>query len=399
VMEYLEGKDLSQIVRSQGPLLVVEAIEHVLHACEAIAESHAMGIIHRDLKPANLFLTKAADGSNTIKVLDFGISKTVDSATEGDGMHLTQTTAVLGSPLYMSPEQLRSARDADTRSDIWALGVILYQLLTATVPFNTTVFTELIMMLNTAEPPPPSTLREGLAPGLEAAILRCLQKKPDARFQNIAELAWAIVEYGPPDARASAERITRTLESTGIRVSVPPPPFASGREPLSPSFAPPSPSSPSLSAAVLTGLASTTEQPPRRRNTLVISGIAAGFAVLAIVTVVALRRRSTSSEAAAPAGAETVAAPTVAAVRPPTESANTVPAASAAPTVAEAAPSVTLTPSSTPTAPVNTAVSASATARPRGQWKLATQLTTKPPSTAAPVATAPKTLQDLSILK
>jgi serine/threonine protein kinase len=381
VMEYLEGKDLSQVVHGQGPLPITEAIEHVLHACEAIAEAHCLGIVHRDLKPANLFLTKAADGSHTVKVLDFGISKTADGATEGDGMHLTQTTAVLGSPLYMSPEQLRSARDADVRSDIWALGVILYQLVTGTVPFNTSVFTDLIMMVNMQDPPPPSAHRAGIPPGLEAAILRCLYKKPDERFQNIGELAWAIVEYGPPDARISAERITRTLEGTGVRVSIPSISVSLTREQ----------SSPSLSAPALTGLASTTPEPPRKKSPLVIGGLAAGLVVVAVATAVALRGRSTSPEAAAPPGVETVAVPTTAAAPPPLASAVAAPTASAVPAAAEATPIVMPTPSATPKAP------ASATARPAVQAKPAAQPAAKPPPSAAPAATTSKTAPDLTM--
>jgi eukaryotic-like serine/threonine-protein kinase len=110
VMEYLEGKDLSALIRSEGGRTVEEAVEYVLHACEGIAEAHAAGIVHRDLKPANLFLTKAADGSDTVKVLDFGISKAATGEDPDTGMGLTKTSAVLGSPLYMSPEQMKSPR-------------------------------------------------------------------------------------------------------------------------------------------------------------------------------------------------------------------------------------------------------------------------------------------------
>src|SRR5262249_28083437 len=129
VMEYLEGYDLGQLVDTQGPLSVVDTADFVLQACEAIAEAHAAGIIHRDLKPQNLFLTTRIDGRPFVKVLDFGISKLTASASSGENLSLTKTTAVMGSPNYMSPEQLRSSRNVDARSDIWALGVILYELL------------------------------------------------------------------------------------------------------------------------------------------------------------------------------------------------------------------------------------------------------------------------------
>ncbi|XXY48261.1 protein kinase [Sorangium sp. So ce269] len=214
VMEYLEGSDLQQTLRERGPLELEEAVGYVLEACEAIAEAHAAGIIHRDLKPANLFLARGADGSGMVKVLDFGISKALAEPSGAGGepeLGLTKTAMVLGSPLYMAPEQMRSARTVDTRADIWSLGAILYQLLTARVPFDATSLSELILMINTEAPPSPSTFRRDLPPGLEAAILRCLEKDVAKRFRSVAELAVAIVDFGPPLALASLERIERTL--------------------------------------------------------------------------------------------------------------------------------------------------------------------------------------------
>ncbi|MEO7326950.1 MAG: serine/threonine-protein kinase, partial [Minicystis sp.] len=178
VMEYLEGKDLSAVLKAQGQLPIAEAVQHVLHACEAIAEAHAAGIIHRDLKPANLLLTEAADGTSTVKVLDFGISKANDpsSAVSGEGMSLTQTAAVLGSPAYMSPEQMKASRDVDARADIWSLGIILYELLAGRPPFMGGSYAELVIFVNASDPEPLAGARGDVPPAVEAAIFRCLEK-------------------------------------------------------------------------------------------------------------------------------------------------------------------------------------------------------------------------------
>src|SRR5262245_30625239 len=132
VMEYLRGRDLASFAAASGPLDVEEAVDYVLQACDAIAEAHARGIVHRDLKPANLFLSQRPNGSLCVKVLDFGISKLSEQARVQQDV--TSTSTVLGSPMYMSPEQMRSSREVDGRTDIWSLGVTLYQLVTGELP-------------------------------------------------------------------------------------------------------------------------------------------------------------------------------------------------------------------------------------------------------------------------
>ncbi|HEY1548489.1 MAG TPA: serine/threonine-protein kinase, partial [Kofleriaceae bacterium] len=146
-MEYLEGHDLAAQI-AQHPLTVEVAADYIVQACVAIAEAHHLGIIHRDLKPANLFLTQRLDGTPLIKVLDFGIA----TAPSADDFKITKTTTVMGSPGYMSPEHLRSARDVDVRSDIWAIGVILYEAVTAKLPFTATSITELAVKVVMDEP-------------------------------------------------------------------------------------------------------------------------------------------------------------------------------------------------------------------------------------------------------
>ncbi|HEX4352856.1 MAG TPA: serine/threonine-protein kinase, partial [Polyangiales bacterium] len=144
VMEYLEGRDLASELEDRGRMPVEEAVGYVLQACEALAEAHANGVIHRDLKPANLFLEACADGSRRLKVLDFGVSKSLIEGTAGRQAALTKTSSLVGSPLYMSPEQLDSARDVDARTDIWALGVVLYELIAGHTPFNGDTIPQLV---------------------------------------------------------------------------------------------------------------------------------------------------------------------------------------------------------------------------------------------------------------
>ncbi len=214
VMELLEGEDLSTVVKRWGPLAVPDVVLYVLQACEALAQAHELGIVHRDIKPANLFLTQRADGSPCIKVLDFGISKVqpVDPAAEAEP--LTESGAIFGSPHYMSPEQLRSTGDVDRRTDIWALGVVMHKLLTATAAFEAGTMAELCVCILQDPPAPLRTLRPDVPPELEAAVNRCLAKDPTERFQNIAELAYALEPLCPVDATTYVERIGRIVDDS-----------------------------------------------------------------------------------------------------------------------------------------------------------------------------------------
>ena len=228
VMEHLEGRTLSSVVRaSEGGLPIDEAVDYLLQACEGLAEAHALGIVHRDLKPANLFLTTAADGSPTVKVLDFGVSKVGALAGSGgdaeEEERVTKTQGVVGSPLYMSPEQMRSSRDVDHRSDIWSLGVCLFQMLTAKVPFDAETVHQQYAMLMLEDAPKPSDQRAGIPPALDAVVVRCLQRDRDARFASVAELARALAPFAPEHALASVDRVARTLaaDRSGKWPSVP----------------------------------------------------------------------------------------------------------------------------------------------------------------------------------
>jgi serine/threonine protein kinase len=206
VMEYLDGQDLSQVLQSTGPLLVQDAVDYLLQASEAIAEAHSIGIIHRDLKPSNLFLTRRRDRSLHVKVLDFGISKLVSTSSQSENA-MTRTSTMMGSPLYMSPEQMTSVKDVDGRSDIWALGVILFEFVTGSPPFMGDTLPQVCAMVLQRADPPASSLRAGLPPELDAIIHRCLAKNPDDRFQNVAELAIALQAMAGRHGRTSIERI------------------------------------------------------------------------------------------------------------------------------------------------------------------------------------------------
>jgi serine/threonine-protein kinase len=206
VMEHLQGQDLEAIIRRMGRQPVATALDVILQATEALAEAHVQKMVHRDLKPANLFVTKRPDGDALVKVLDFGISKVTGAG--GADLNVTQAgDAILGSPQYMAPEQLKSLKDVDARTDIWALGSILYEMLSGNPPFNAASLPELCTAI--LEHPPPSlrAIRPDVSPGLESVIVACLAKERDGRPSNVATLATALAPFCPPAVQASAARI------------------------------------------------------------------------------------------------------------------------------------------------------------------------------------------------
>ncbi|WP_437608374.1 serine/threonine-protein kinase [Sorangium sp. So ce834] len=207
VMELLRGITLAELIERRGPLSIEDAVGYVLEVCEAIAEAHALGIVHRDLKPSNIFLAERDDGSSQIKVIDFGISKALDAGALGADGKLTATRMVLGSPPYMSPEHVRSARNVDTRTDIWAIGVILYEMLTARRPFEAEAASAIFASIVADPPAPPRSHRADIPDELERVILSCLEKRPYLRPQTVADLARSLAPLAPERARAPLERI------------------------------------------------------------------------------------------------------------------------------------------------------------------------------------------------
>jgi len=321
VMELLAGQDLRRVA-SHGPLPIQEAVGYILQACDALAEAHLYGIVHRDLKPANLFLTRRADGSPLVKVLDFGISKMADEADE----NLTATTDVLGSPVYMSPEQIRTPKDVDHRADIWALGAVLYKLLTGKAAFGADTASASLAKIVADPPPPIRSFRSDIPPELEAVILRCLEKDVRARIQQVDELARALLPFvpshpGEPSTGSGARRRRSWADPTGADHPA--------------------------AEATLTGIPLSKPAGGQARN-LIIAG-ALVFVLAGVGVYVALLRGAPAAVAAtpapsaspAPAAPPPIPVPTVPSSTPTTApSASATAAASAAPASSAAPPSV-----------------------------------------------------------
>jgi serine/threonine protein kinase len=338
VMEYLEGIDLAQRIAEQRALPVDEVVRFLLEACEALAEAHNAGIVHRDLKPANLFLAKRADKTAAVKVLDFGISK--QSLGAGGGM--TGTQAVMGSPYYMSPEQLMSAKHVDNRADIWSLGIVLYESLVGMPPYMGDTMPEIVAQILSAPAPSVRAHRPDVPPEVDAIVARCLAKDPNARYRDVGELASALAPLTHDGAR-SMDRISRVLGAS-VR---PPSASISGALPAQ---------APAVTADARGGtvalrssggaISSPAEEAwgatraglPKRSNALVFVLLGGGALLLAgiVLVVVAMSGVSKYKDAAKQRAAETVA---------------TAEATTVAPTVL-VAPIDTLAPAATTATPV-----------------------------------------------
>jgi serine/threonine-protein kinase len=203
VMEMLEGKNLNQTVRKEGPLPPERAIPVLIQVCGALQEAHDLGIVHRDLKPENIFLSRQGGIADYPKVLDFGLAKVTERQMQPDSVILTQEGMVFGTPEFMSPEQAQG-KTLDARSDIYSLAVILYEVLTGKLPFSARTPMEYIQK-HVMEPAIPLNQRvpeRKFAPGLEQALARALAKKPDDRYQSAADFGEALRPFGGAAAQA-----------------------------------------------------------------------------------------------------------------------------------------------------------------------------------------------------
>ncbi len=204
-MEYLDGSDLSQVLETRGNLPIDDAIDFLIQGCEAIAEAHSYGIIHRDLKPANLFLSKRPNGNFIVKILDFGISKMAEPGVD----NLTKTTAAMGSALYMSPEQMQQTRGVDHRTDIYALGVALYELLAGKQPYYADTLPQLCAEILTGTPTPIRIARPDVPEGLAAALEKAYARDRANRYQSIAEFVVALAPYAPSRSQITIDSVAK----------------------------------------------------------------------------------------------------------------------------------------------------------------------------------------------
>jgi tRNA A-37 threonylcarbamoyl transferase component Bud32 len=340
VMEYLEGQDLSALLEEKGPLPVELAAEWIVQACEAVAEAHSLGIVHRDLKPQNLFLAKTVGGSPKVKVLDFGVAKSLISSGAGG---LTQTRAMLGSPLYMAPEQMRSARDVDARADVWALGVVLYELLTNHWPFEAESMPELCLKVVSEPPTPISKYRADVPLEMAQLIERCLEKDADKRFANAAEVASALEPMAPAASRFIAERARLAMGTATGTSGIAPVSRAAGQVAFARTEPTPS--------AWGSGQSGASGGEGKGRALVLWIGLGAVVCISAAVGLLVLRSHSAPALAPAPAVVTTAIGP-----GPTASAASLVPPATPPAAVSvdpsAASPAATVAPSASPPAPV-----------------------------------------------
>ncbi len=357
VMEYLVGQDLGSLLES-GPIPIERAVDYIIQACDALAEAHVLQIVHRDIKPENLFLTERPSNTPIIKIIDFGISKVAPSRGEGGKWgHETAASERFGTPLYMSPEQLRSSSNVDTRTDIWSLGVTLHELVTGQLPFAGNDLPQLCTSVLASPPTSLTAVLPDAPPRLEAILLRCFEKDPDLRFDDVAELAEQLAPFGSPSSAARTARIREVIQRGGQNVRRrAPTPAAMDVHPLAIEVA----RALAGEAPAMTPVESRRFASPSRRK-VALAGLGA-IGCIAALGYVQLDRPSSGALHAAGLSLSALSTPMriqlAAAIAPPTGSAASLPSASPLPAAGppdvplRIAPiaSTTVAPSSTPPA-------------------------------------------------
>jgi serine/threonine-protein kinase len=213
VMELLRGRDLEAELRARGPMPIAQAVDWTLQACRAVAQAHGAGVVHRDLKPSNLFLAEEA-GASVIKVLDFGVSKVADDA-EAAG---TSTSVTVGTPLYMSPEQVHSSNDVDERTDVWSLGVILYELIAGVPPFRGTT-TAAIVAIVAGAVPSLRAVRPDVPEELECAVMTALARAPEDRFPTAESFGAALMPFASKEGVAGPFSLSPSQRAFAVACS------------------------------------------------------------------------------------------------------------------------------------------------------------------------------------
>lgn len=220
VMERLEGRNLLQLLRAEGPLPVDVAVNYVLQACAGLAEAHALGIVHRDIKPENLFLAQQGGGAARIKLMDFGVARW--RRTEVRGKRITNPHSNVGSPCYQAPEQMQSSASVDERCDIWALGLVLFELVAGYCPFESDSIPETCWKVLQGPRPSLSAARLSIDPGLERVFQRCVALDPAQRFRSVSHLAAALRPFTKPAGNASGSALVSSVLPAQPRLQGPP---------------------------------------------------------------------------------------------------------------------------------------------------------------------------------